>query len=297
MPTLTSAAWLTCVLTLQSVEPVPDVRFESRSDSVVRQLVHAQAPAPPVAPTPAPASAANRAETPGKEFFVSWGYNGDSYTRSNIHISQPSLGSDFTFEDVQIRDSKGWTDGLFAHSLTVPQYNVRFGVFFNDRWGLELAFDHFKWIVKEDQQVRMTGTVENAPVDTQITLTPDVLRYQLNNGANPLFINVIRRIRLAGEPGRTGHLAFLAKAGAGFAIPHTENTLFGRPNEKGFQFFQGWNVDAVAAARIHLWKPLYFEFEEKLVYARYFGVNVDQGKAGHSVKASEFTFSFGWLFR
>ena len=143
----------------------------------------------------------------------------------------------------------------------------------------------------------MTGTFNHEPVDTQILLSPDVLRYQLNNGANPIFFNVIRRVRLAGERGRTGYLSFLAKAGAGFAIPHTENALFGQPNEKGFQFFQGWNLDAVAAARLHIWKPLYFEFEDKLVYARYFGVNVDQGKAGHSVKANQFTFSFGWAFR
>ena len=36
------------------------------------------------------------AETGGREFFVSWGYNGDSYAKSDLHISQPSLGNDFT---------------------------------------------------------------------------------------------------------------------------------------------------------------------------------------------------------
>ena len=282
MGSLMHSAALLWILTQPNLMKTPAGPFESHSAGVVRQ---AAAPAP------------GGAEASGREFFVSWGYNGDSYGKSDIHISQPSLGNDFTFVGVKARDSKGWTDGLFAHSLTVPQYNVRFGVFFNERWGAELAFDHFKWITREDQQVRMTGTLNNEPVDAEVTLTPDVLRYQLNNGANPVFINLIRRIKLAGEPGRTGHLAFLAKAGGGFAMPHTENTLFGQPNEKGFQFFQGWNVDAVAAVRIHLWKPLYFEFEEKLVYARYFGVNVDQGKAGHSVKASEFTFNFGMAFR
>jgi len=32
--------------------------------------------------------------------------------------------------------------------------------------------------------------------------------------------------------GRTGHVSLLAKAGGGFAFPHTENTVFGQPNEK-----------------------------------------------------------------
>jgi hypothetical protein len=99
------------------------------------------------------------------------------------------------------------------------------------------------------------------------------------------------------RPSRTGNVAILLKAGGGFANPHTENTVFGVPNEKGFQFFQGWNLDAGAAVRAHLWRGLYFEFEDKYVYARYFGVNIDQGKAGHSVNANEFTFNFGMAFR
>jgi hypothetical protein len=142
----------------------------------------------------------------------------------------------------------------------------------------------------------MTGTLDGAAVDTDVTLTEDVLRYQLNNGANPIFINLIRRVRLLGESRRTGYVALLLKAGGGFAVPHTENTVFGEPNDKGFQFFHGWNLDAGAAVRAHLWRGAYVEFEDKLVYTRYFGVKVDRGTARHSVKANEFTFNFGYAF-
>jgi hypothetical protein len=273
----------------------PGVRSSPRFDGVVRQAAQAPAPASPGTQAPAPAS--TQPETTGREYFVSWGYNGDGYTKSDMHFTQPTLGNDFTLAGVQARDSKGWTDGLFSHSLTVPQYNVRFGVFFNERWGGELAFDHFKWIVREDQQVRMTGTLNGLPVDADVVLTEDMLRYQLNNGANPIFFNVLRRFKLVDRPSRTGNLAILLKAGGGFAIPHTENTVFGVPNEKGFQFFQGWNLDAGAAVRAHLWRGLYFEFEDKFVHAHYFGVNVDQGKAGHNVDANMFSFSFGMAFR
>jgi hypothetical protein len=143
----------------------------------------------------------------------------------------------------------------------------------------------------------MTGTLNGSAVDADVTLTPNVLKYQLNNGANPIFVNLIRRVRLAGERGRTGHLSFLAKAGGGLAVPHTENTLFGQPNDKGFQPFHGWNVDVAAAIRAELFKGLYFELEDKLLYARYIGVKVDEGKARHTVKANEFSFHFGMAFR
>ena len=282
MSLVTSAGWLVWVLTLPGADRTPDVRVELPDPGIVQQ-------APPAQP-------AAEAETPGRGFFFSWGYNGDWFTKSDIHISQPTLGNDFTLVGVQARESKGWNE-LFSHALFVPQYNIRIGVFLNEKWGLEMALDHIKWIVRQDQQVPITGTLDGAPVDTEVTLTEDVLRYKLNNGANPIFVNVIRRVRLAGEPGRTGYFAFLAKAGGGFAVPHTENALFNQPNDAGFQPFHGWDLDAVAAARIHIFKPLYFEFEWKLVYARYFGVNVDQGKADHSVKASEYTWNFGLAFR
>jgi hypothetical protein len=283
MPSLTCGAWLFCILTQPDLGKTPAVPFEHHTTIVRQEAAPAQSPP-------------KKASTPRRDFFVSWGYNGDSYTKSDLHISQPSLGNDFTFVGVQARDSKAWTE-VFSHSLFVPQYNLRAGIFFNERWGLEMALDHMKWIVRQDQAVGMTGTLNGANVDTQVTLTPDVLRYQLNNGANPIFFNVIRRVRLRGEPGRTGSVFFLPKAGGGFAVPHTENTLFGQPNEKGFQFFHGWDLDAAAAVRVHIFKRLYVEVEEKALYVRYFGVKVDQGTMQHSVKAAEFSFHFGVAFR
>jgi hypothetical protein len=244
----------------------------------------------------APAQPGTQTAKAGHEIFVSWGYNGDHYTKSDLHIHQPSIGNDFTLGGVQARDSSPWGN-ILGHSLFVPQYNVRAGVFFNERWGLEVALDHMKWIVEQDQVVPLTGTLNAAAVDTDVTLTTDVLRYQLNNGANPVFINAVRRIQLRGEPKRTGSISFLAKAGGGPAMPHTQNELFGQPNDSGFQFFHGWDVDAAAAIRVHVFKRLYIEAEDKLVYARYFGVKVDRGTAGHSIKANEFIVTGGMSFK
>lgn len=236
------------------------------------------------------------AQTPptkaGREFFFSWGYNGDRYANSDLHFKQPSLDNDYTLVNVRARDSKAWTS-LFHHSLFVPQYNIRFGLFFNDSTGLEVALDHIKWIVRQGQTVHVTGTMNGAPVVTDLTLTPDVLRYQLNNGANPIFFNLVKRVRLIGSRGTTGDVSLLAKAGGGFAVPHTENALFDVPNDRGFQPFHGYGVDAAVAIRAHYFKALYFEVEEKILYERYFGVKIDRGTARQNVKATEFSFHFG----
>src|ERR1043165_8903787 len=99
-------------------------------------------------PTQTPAAA--KAKPGGHEIFVSWGYNGDKYANADMHFTQSALGNDFTLANVQARDSKAWTS-LFSHSLFVPQYNMRLGMYFSDKWGAEIALDHFKWIVRQDQ--------------------------------------------------------------------------------------------------------------------------------------------------
>jgi len=283
MPSLTfGAAWLLWVLAQPNLVRTLPVPVDTLRPAVEQAAM--------AAPRRRPAAKS------GREMFFSWGYNGDHYAKSDLHIEQPALGNDFTLVGVKARDSKPWGN-ILGHSLFVPQYNVRAGVFFNERWGLELALDHMKWIVRQDQSVAIAGALPRRSAQGPVTLTADFLRYQLNNGANPVFINVIRRVWLSDEPKRTGSVSIMTKAGGGLAMPHTENTLFGEPNEKGFQFFHGWNVDAGAAVRVNVFRRVYVEVEDKLVYVRYFGIKVDRGTAGHSVKANEFVVNVGVAFR
>ena len=272
----------------------------ARSSSTSRLALHveplAQAPRlRATAPAPPPA----KAETPGREFFISWGYNGDSYTKSDIHFSQPSLGNDFTLVGVRARDSKAWTDGLFSHSLTVPQYNVRFGYFFNEKWGIELALDHIKWIVRAGS---------DGPHDRHAERRARRHRRRADDGCPAVSAQQRRQSDLLQpDPALTARGRARAaratspswpKRAAGSRSRTRRTRCSASRTSKGFQFFQGWNVDAARRRpRRTSGRPLYFEFEEKFVYARYFGVNIDRGTARHSVKANEFSWSFGLSFR
>ena len=46
------------------------------------------------------------------EFYFSWGYNTEWYTRSNVHVSQPELLNNYTFVNIKGHDHKGWDEGL-----------------------------------------------------------------------------------------------------------------------------------------------------------------------------------------
>ena len=121
------------------------------------------------------------------EFYFSWGYNTEWYTNTDIHISQPALGNNYTFEDVKGHDHRGWDDPFFQEALTIPQYNYRIG-FFIDKdkdVAFELNFDHVKYIFVQGQTAHITGTLNNRPVDsTFLFLSSRGYTYVLNNGAN-----------------------------------------------------------------------------------------------------------------
>jgi hypothetical protein len=64
-------------------------------------------------------------------FYFSWGYNKDYYTNTNIYVSQPALNNNFNFKNTVLTDHPGWDEGLFNTELSIPQYNYRFGYFFD----------------------------------------------------------------------------------------------------------------------------------------------------------------------
>jgi hypothetical protein len=231
----------------------------------------------------------------GHEMYLSWGYNTESYRPVELRMSQPELGNDFTLHAVDYHDSKGWSTGLLSHSLTGPQYNFQIGYFFKKNTAFEVNFVHAKAIVTQDQTVHMTGTLAGQPVDQNVVLTESVLIYKLNNGANFALFNVVQRFRLLRQPGQTGSVSVLGKAGMGFVVPHTENTVFGIPNDKGFQF-SGPDLGVELAVRLHLFRAIYTEFCEKGVYARYRGVNINQGHAEQELWAHVTALSFGASF-
>src|SRR5678815_1290546 len=100
MPSLTQSAWLVWITTLPVVIQFPTTPVDRPQTAVIQRAGAQQSGTP--------------AKNPGREIFFSWGYNGDTYGKNDIHFDQPSLGNQFTYVAVRARDSKGWTD-LFDH--------------------------------------------------------------------------------------------------------------------------------------------------------------------------------------
>ena len=183
--------------------------------------------------------AAKKKERKG-EFYLSWGYNKEWFTQSDLHVSQPGLGNDYVLKAVKASDKPGWDDNLLGKAISIPQYNYRLGYFFNKKKGLaiEINFDHTKYVVY-DQTVHMVGTYNNQQVDVNKVFTrADTAKpsyYFLNNGANFLLFNLVKRSSLFESKCKKVKVDFLGKVGIGPVIPHVENCFWGVYNEPHFQ--------------------------------------------------------------
>lgn len=229
------------------------------------------------------------------EFYFSWGYNKEWYTRSNVHVSQPELGNNYTMRRVTAHDRPGWDDGLFSKAITIPQYNYRIGYFFNDKHdlGIEINFDHTKYIITDGKDINIKGTLNGKGVDSTINFSEgNGFFYYLNNGANFLLINIVKRWHFYTDKSNNIKIDALGKFGVGPVIPHVENSFFGDKNEPHFQI-GGWNTGVEGALRSTFFRHVYLEFSGKLDYARYSGLRIYKGRAKQAFGTAEIILSLG----
>lgn len=244
------------------------------------------------------------------EWYVSWGFNLDYWTNSDIHVVQGALNNDFIVHDVAAGDEPGWTHGL-NHGLTGAQYNIRIGHFFGPRriWGIELNFDHTKYNTNLNQIAHVTGTINGKPVDANEMLTAEYFSYKLHNGANELMLNVVGRGALLGDINATPSLAGLLKIGAGVMLPHASNVIMGNQNNVGPKAWGnyfgwndgwwqvgGWTAGVETGVRWVIYKMLYFEVTDKEAYTSLNQIPVYAGRASQSMWLNEVIFSLGLTF-
>jgi hypothetical protein len=238
-----------------------------------------------------------KTKTRKHEFYFSWGYNTEWFTKSNVSVSQPELGNNYTFKNISGHDHKGWNESLFTSALTIPQYNYRIGFILNKKKGIgfEINFDHTKFIFSEGD-AHIKGTLASKPVDSTIAFSQgNGFFYYLNNGANFLLFNIVKRWNIYESKNENLKVDFLGKAGVGPVIPHVENSLFGKKNDPGFQF-GGWNIGVEGALRATFFKYVFLEYTNKLDYARYSGLKVYKGTAKQAFGTYEMVLNLGLSF-
>lgn len=230
--------------------------------------------------------------------YFSWGYNSEWYTHSTVHVDQPEFQNNYDMVHVQARDHKGWNNkSILRQPLTIPQYNYRLGYYFNEKQdlGIELNFDHTKYLIVDNQDIQIKGTYSGVAVDKTILFSEqNGFYYFLNNGANFFLFNIVKRYGLYHTKDRSIAIDLTGKAGVGPVVPHVENSLFGKRNDAGFQL-GGWNTGIETALRVTVMKYGFLEFSQKVDYARYSHLKVAQGLAKQNFGTYELILSAGFI--
>lgn len=237
-------------------------------------------------------------ETGKGTFYITAGYNLDWFTKSDIHFKDKSPGGyDFTLYDLKAVDRDGLAN-LLQEDITIPQYSFRLGYFFNNKYdlGIEINYDHVKYVVVADQPVHLKGQIGNQYYDMDTTLTRGFVEFEHTNGANYAMIELVKRQHILKSKNKKHWVGGVFKAGGGFVYPRSDTRILGvRRNDK--YHVAGYVAGAEAGLRYDLFKYVFAETTFKGAYANYLNVLLaGDGRANHAFFSLEWIFTVGIQF-
>ena len=257
----------------------------------------------------------DRAINDGGNWYFSWGFSRQQYAPSDIHVSQPGLGNDFTVRQARASDFPASFEDTITSTLklelTNPKENVRIGKFLNPEktFAIEFSIDHSKYNTDFGQTVAVDGTINNVPQNgNTMVLTPQNFNYALHNGLNHLMVNAVWLHHLYGPSQQPGHLQSISRVGAGILLPHADNKILGNENQVGpknekiccgsgdWWQINGWTAGVEVGLRYTIYKSVYLELTQKFAYGALSRVPVYQGHADQTIWMSEQVLSTGFRF-
>jgi hypothetical protein len=227
-------------------------------------------------------------------FYLTWGYHRDSYSRSDIQFKDNTTDNyDFTLYKAKAKD-KVDMDDFFHTPLTVPQYVLNVGYFFNDKHnlGIEFSWDHLKYVVIDDQVMHVKGNVRGQYVDEDMVVTPAFVHFEHTNGNNYAMISLVKRLNLM--HGNSFHsLNALFKAGVGGLVPKTDSYIMGGHNDGPFRL-SGFVVGVSSNIRYNIFQYFFLEAGVKGAFADYTNAKlINDGRAKHHFFSIQYIGAFG----
>ncbi|HEV7381572.1 MAG TPA: hypothetical protein VGN64_17360, partial [Dyadobacter sp.] len=216
---------------------------------------------------------ANPAHNNKGKIFVSWGWNRGVYTKSNINFKGEDY--DFKLKSVVAKDRQSPFTGAYFNptKITIPQYNFRIGYFFNPKYSVSFGFDHMKYVMKQNQTVKISGKIapganvnhEGVYNDDDIQLTEDFLQFEHTDGLNYLNFE-LRRMdnildqRILGV--KNIDVNFIEGVGAGVMFPKSNVQLMNYERNDQWHV-AGYGVNLVAGLNVTFFKHFFIQGEVK----------------------------------
>lgn len=198
--------------------------------------------------------------------YAYWGWNRGAFSHSDIHFQ--GVNYNFTIFDVIAKDRQtpfNWNTYLNPAQATIPQYNFRFGYFLNHNYNLSIGIDHMKYVMQNNQEVLLTGTISEGTFSGEFDLSPtllspEFLQFEHTDGLN--YVNVeYRRVDELWK-WKFCSLNLTEGIGAGLLIPKTNTTLLGKERYDQFHL-SGYGINTVIGTELQLGKYFFIQSELK----------------------------------
>lgn len=243
------------------------------------------------------------------KFFVSWGGNRESYTKSDVTFS----GKDyqFTLENIAAHDKpKGWhIDYINPSKMTIPQTNFRLGYFIKDHYSIAIGVDHMKYVMYQDRAATIKGHYPNPGSygellpNNQVLLTDDFLTYEHTDGLNYINSEFSRHDDISSwfkiENTDKIQVNLTEGIGAGILYPKTNTKLLGKDRHDDFHL-SGFGTSLKAGLNITLFKHFYIQGELKGGYINMQDIRTTispDDKAAQDFFFFQRIIAFGGIFR
>lgn len=245
----------------------------------------------------------NETDNKGK-FYIYWGWNGSSYTKSDIELTGDDYN--FTLENVhaQDRQSPFNFDTYFnPTTVTIPQYNFRMGYFFNSHYSISIGVDHMKYVVPSNQRVKMSGTIMDTSSEffgvhdnSDVQLSSRLLQFEHTDGLN--YANVeLRRFDKIFEMNKID-VNLITGFGAGVLIPRTNAAVLNRAKYDEFHL-AGFGMAPMVGINITFYDIFFLQTEWKGGYINMPDIRTnasESDRASQDFFFSQFNGVFGAVF-
>ena len=243
------------------------------------------------------------------KFFVSWGGNRESYTKSDVTFTGKDYN--FTIDNMAARDKpKGWhVDYINPMRMTIPQTNFRLGYFVSDHYSVTVGVDHMKYVMTKDQTANITGTInigsdfDGVHNTTPTVLTETFLMYEPTDGLTYVNTEISRHDDISSLFKITNtdkiQVNLTEGVGVGVLYPKTNTTLLGKNRHDDFHV-SGYGTSVKAGLNVTFFKHFYIQGELKGGYINMQDIRTTQSSEDSA--SQDFFFfqriiAFGGIFR
>ena len=232
------------------------------------------------------------------KWYGYWGYNMSNYSDSTIEFKGNSY--DYTLFDVEASDRQNTFSSTYITDITIPQFNVRVGYFFDDRQSISFGLDHMKYVVDVPQTVKINGKDHQGVTHSNAEIPLDnFLSFEHTDGLNYWSVAYNYFYPVWEDESQKHALSLFVGAGVGFLLPRSNVTLIGYEDKEDEFKLAGYGQDVQGGFHFDFYEDFFLRGELKGGYIYMPDVSTTDNSsdtASHGFSFFEYSISFGYTF-